>query len=89
MVESDSSDEDEIDGILAELRGLAPLTEADTAPIIAVVPFNIHRYPRNAPVVNFLDVRVSRPTRLHTCDGHLLERCRHSVYLCPSVAVSG
>lgn len=61
MMKSDESDQektdqDDNDSFLAELLGLAPLTEADTARILAVSPFNIHRYLRNAPIVNSLDV---------------------------------
>ena len=64
MVESDESDQDETDGFLAELLGLAPLTSADTARILAVSPFNIHRYRRNAPVVNSLVHSLQKPSAL-------------------------
>ena len=43
-------------GFLVEMFGLAPLTEANTARILAASPFNIHSFLRNAPVVNSLDV---------------------------------
>ena len=62
MVESDESDQDETDGFLAELLGLAPLTSADTARILAVSPFNIHRYRTNAQVVNSLVHPLQKPS---------------------------
>ena len=58
------SGQDETDVFLAEMLGLAQLTEADTARILAVVPFNIHHYLKNAPVVNYLDVMKQAAARV-------------------------